>query len=152
MLTKDIFVKGLNTVTEENLKTYLIFVQQYFDKIDEYFVKVQEAKSVILSQKPNTNDLETVEALIKDESKSYEMSKLLKDYDKAEQLKKELESIKIDFRRLEANILTNLEYLDLKSNYHLYGCLKEVERDYEKLEMLLTKVDKFVAESHNYHF
>lgn len=152
MLTKDIFVKGLNTVTEENLKTYLIFVQQYFDKIDEYFVKVQEAKSVILSQKPNTNDLETVEALIKDESKSYEMSKLLKDYDKAEQLKKELESIKIDFRRLEANILTNLEYFDLKSNYHLYGCLKEVERDYEKLEMLLTKVDKFVAESHNYHF
>lgn len=87
-----------------------------------------------------------------DESKSYKMSKLLKDYDRAEQLKKELESIKIDFRRLEANILTNLEYFDNESNYHLYGCLKEVERDYEKLEMLLVEVDKFAAKSHNYHF
>ncbi len=152
MLTKDIFVKGLTTVTKEDLKTYLVFVQQYFDVIDEYCLKVQETQSAILNQKPDTNDREAVEVLIMDKFKSDEMSRLLKDYDRTERLTKELELLKRNFRTSERDILWNLESFDRKSNYRLYGCLKQVERDYEELETLLTEVDKFTTESHNYHF
>ena len=152
MLTKDIFVKGLTTVTKEDLKTYLVFVQQYFDVIDEYCLKVQETQSAILNQKPDTNDREAVEVLIMDKFKSDEMSRLLKDYDRTERLTKELELLKRNFRTSERDILWNLESFDRTSNYRPYGCLKQVERDYEELETLLTEVDKFTTESHNYHF
>ena len=152
MLTKDIFVKGLTTVTKEDLKTYLVFVQQYFDVIDEYCLKVQETQSAILNQKPDTNDREAVEVLIMDKFKSDEMSRLLKDYDRTERLTKELELLKRNVITSERCILWNLESFDRKSNYRLYGCLKQVERDYEELETLLTEVDKFTTESHNYHF
>ena len=90
MLTKDIFVKGLTNVTKENLKTYLIFVQQYFDVIDEYCVKVQETQSAIANQKPDVTDMDAMEAIIMDKFKSDEMSRLLKDYDRAEKLTKRL--------------------------------------------------------------
>ena len=152
MLTKDIFVKGLTNVTKENLKTYLIFVQQYFDVIDEYCVKVQETQSAIANQKPDVTDMDAMEAIIMDKFKSDEMSRLLRDYDRAEKLTKRLKLEKDSFRRLESDILSNLESFDRKSNYHLYSCLKEVERYYEDLETLLEEVNKFTAERHNYRF
>ena len=152
MLTKDIFVKGLTNVTKENLKTYLIFVQQYFDVIDEYCVKVQETQSAIANQKPDVTDMDAMEAIIMDKFKSDEMSRLLKDYDRAEKLTKRLKLEKDSFRRLESDILSNLESFDRKSNYHLYSCLKEVERYYEDLETLLEEVNKFTVERHNYRF
>lgn len=152
MLTKDIFVKGLTNVTKEDLKTYLVFVQQYFDVIDEYCVKVHETQSAIANQKPDVTDMDAMEAIIMDKFKSDEMSRLLRDYDRAEKLTKRLKLEKDSFRRLESDILSNLESFDRKSNYHLYSCLKEVERYYENLEMLLEEVNKFVVERHNYRF
>ena len=152
MLTKDIFVKGLTNVTKEDLKTYLVFVQQYFDIIDEYCVKVRESQSAIVNQKPDVTDMAAMEAIFMDKFKSDEIGRLLKDYDRTENLIRELKLEKNDFRGLERDILSNLEYFDSQSNYHLYSCLKKVERYYENLEMLLEEVNKFAAERHNYDF
>ena len=152
MLTKDIFVKGLTNVTKENLKTYLIFVQQYFDVIDEYCVKVQETQSAIANQKPDVTDMDAMEAIIMDKFKSDEMSRLLKDYDRAEKLTKRLKLEKNSLRSSERDILYNLDSFDRQSNYKLYSCLKKVERDYEDLETLLDEVNKFTVERHNYRF